>query len=107
MPLDFPSSPLLNDLYTFGGKTWKWDGAGWKSYNIGLTGPQGPQGIPGPTGPTGPAGSGVIPGGYVSTLNGFTGGITLAAGDGINISSLSNIITIENQLYILIDGGIY
>jgi hypothetical protein len=37
MPLDFPSSPSLNDLYTFNGKTWKWDGYGWISYNIGLT----------------------------------------------------------------------
>jgi len=59
MPLDFPSTPSLNDLYTFGGKTWKWDGAGWISYNIGLTGPQG---IQGPTGPTGAAGSTTLDG---------------------------------------------
>ena len=67
MPLDFPSSPSLNDLYTFGGKTWKWDGAGWKSYNIGLTGPQGPQGLQGPTGPTGPTGAA-----GVTTLDGLS-----------------------------------
>ena len=82
MPLDFPTSPVLNELYTFGGKTWKWDGAGWVSYNVGListtgatgatgptgangvdgpTGPQGDQGIAGITGPTGPSGeSGAI-----------------------------------------------
>jgi hypothetical protein len=56
MPLNFPTSPVLNQLYTFNGKTWKWDGAGWVSYNIGLTGPQGPQGNTGATGATGPQG---------------------------------------------------
>jgi hypothetical protein len=71
MPLDFPSSPGLNDLYTFNGKTWKWDGSGWISYNIGLTGPVGPQGSIGPTGPTG-----AIPTDYVISFNGSTGIVT-------------------------------
>jgi len=66
MPLDFPTSPVLNQLYTFGGKTWKWDGAGWISYNVGLIGPTGAigntgatgsQGIQGVTGATGATGS--------------------------------------------------
>jgi hypothetical protein len=62
MPLDFPTSPVLNQLYTFNGKTWKWDGAGWVSYNFALvgaggsgggsTGAQGNTGATGPTGPT-------------------------------------------------------
>src|SRR6056300_650713 len=30
MPLDFPASPSLNDEYTFGNKTWIWNGAAWK-----------------------------------------------------------------------------
>jgi len=29
MPLDFPSSPSLNQIYTFSGRTWKWNGEGW------------------------------------------------------------------------------
>jgi len=29
MPLDFPVSPSLNDTYTFGDKTWIWNGQGW------------------------------------------------------------------------------
>lgn len=29
MPLDFPTSPAVNDTYTFSGKTWKWNGEGW------------------------------------------------------------------------------
>ena len=29
MPIDFPNSPSLNDLFTSGSTTWKWDGAKW------------------------------------------------------------------------------
>jgi len=28
--LNFPSSPTLNQTYTFEGKTWKWNGTGWQ-----------------------------------------------------------------------------
>jgi hypothetical protein len=74
MPLDFPTSPVLNQLYTFGGKTWKWDGAGWISYNVGLVGPTGAIGPIGVTGPTG-----AIPTDYVISINGITGIITNVA----------------------------
>lgn len=33
MPLDFPTSPALNDTYTFSGKTWRWNGEGWQLVN--------------------------------------------------------------------------
>ena len=104
MPLDFPTSPVLNELYTFGGKTWKWDGAGWVSYNVGLIGPAGPTGATGPQGiqgPTGPIGD------YVISVGGKTGSIGLTAGNGIEITTASNTFTITNQLYTLIDGGSY
>jgi len=29
MILDFPANPSVNDTYSFGGKTWIWNGAGW------------------------------------------------------------------------------
>ena len=29
MPLDFPSSPSVNDTYSYGGTTWIWDGSAW------------------------------------------------------------------------------
>lgn len=29
MPINFPSSPTLSDTYTFGGKTWTYNGVGW------------------------------------------------------------------------------
>ena len=69
MPLNFPSSPAVNDQYTFGGRTWIWNGSAWDSYNPGISG-------------------------YVSALNGFTGGVTLAAGSGINLTGSANVITI-------------
>lgn len=29
MPLNFPASPNLNDTYSYGGKTWIWNGSAW------------------------------------------------------------------------------
>ena len=29
MAINFPSSPALNETYTFGSKSWYWNGAGW------------------------------------------------------------------------------
>ena len=52
MPLDFPTSPAVNQSYTFGGRTWIWDGSAWNSYNLGITT-------------------------YVSTVNGLTGNVNV------------------------------
>lgn len=59
MPLNFPTSPSVNDTYTYGSQTWKWDGTAWNLVIITPTGPQGPTGPTGPavTGPTGPTGA--------------------------------------------------
>jgi len=29
MTIDFPSSPTLNQRYTFNGRTWQWNGSAW------------------------------------------------------------------------------
>lgn len=29
MPLNFPSSPSLDQTYTFSGRAWRWNGAAW------------------------------------------------------------------------------
>lgn len=29
MPINFPSSPAINQTYTFNGKNWYWNGTGW------------------------------------------------------------------------------
>lgn len=52
MPIDFPNSPALNQEFTVGLTTWKWDGVKWV-----IKESQGPIGPTGPTGATGPAGS--------------------------------------------------
>lgn len=60
MPIDFPNSPALNELFTVGDQTWYWDGSVWRISNTqGATGPTGPIGPTGPsvTGPTGPTGA--------------------------------------------------
>ena len=68
MPLNFPDSPSLNQIYTSGSNSWQWDGTVWNAISssivgidgtngapgaTGATGATGPQGIQGPTGPQG------------------------------------------------------
>lgn len=28
--INFPTSPVVNDAYTFGSRTWIWNGSGWE-----------------------------------------------------------------------------
>jgi hypothetical protein len=53
-PIDFPNAPEINDEFTSGNTTWKWDGVSWNTIRTPIVGPTGPQGEIGPTGPTGP-----------------------------------------------------
>jgi len=98
MPIDFPNSPTLNQLFSAGDQLWYWDGSVWRisvaQGPVGPTGPTGSQGVTGPTGaastvtgPTGPTGStgptgpvfNNIDGGASNTLYGGTP--TIDAGD--------------------------
>lgn len=62
MPLDFPNTPNVNDLFQVGDSYFIWDGSGWSRVSglVGPTGPTGPTGpasnVTGPTGATGPTG---------------------------------------------------
>ena len=62
MPIDFPNSPVLNEEYTTGGRTWKWNGSVWLAIGTsspvqGLTGLQGAaQGVQGLQGTQGTQG---------------------------------------------------
>jgi hypothetical protein len=60
MPIDFPNAPSVNDSFTSGATTWKWNGSVWKVVRdfapTGATGPTGPQGQTGATGLTGVTG---------------------------------------------------
>ena len=75
MPLDFPPTPSVNELYTYGGYSWIWTGSAWNVYsasptgNTGATGPTGPQGNTGPTG--------AFPTDYVISIDGITGAVNL------------------------------
>lgn len=55
MAINFPTNPTLDEVYTEGDRSWKWNGSAW-DLNTSL--------LPlGPTGPTGPAGPGLPTGG--------------------------------------------
>ena len=60
MPIDFPNSPSVNDEFTSGSTTWRWDGTVWKVIRdfapTGATGPTGPTGAQGNTGAVGQTG---------------------------------------------------
>ncbi len=30
MTIDFPTSPVTGQSYTFNGRTWQWNGSGWE-----------------------------------------------------------------------------
>lgn len=32
MAISFPESPQLNDIYTYGNRSWKWNGYAWDIY---------------------------------------------------------------------------
>lgn len=70
MPLDFPTSPTLNEIYTFGGRSWKWNGTAWDVYSATSV---------------------------VNTLNGLTGTVGLSAGSNITVTSAGNTITISSS----------
>ena len=66
MPINFPSSPTIGDVYSYNTRNWKWDGTAWYQVTLtfGPTGPTGPTGttgddstVPGPTGPGGTNGT--------------------------------------------------
>ena len=64
MPINFPDTPSVNDEFTSGSTTWRWDGTVWKVVRdfaptgaTGATGAQGNTGAVGQTGPTGAQGN--------------------------------------------------
>lgn len=45
MPIDFPNSPTINDIYTVDGRSWRWTGSVWESVTVTISGPTGPAGV--------------------------------------------------------------
>lgn len=93
MAINFPTSPSVNDIYTYGDRRWIFNGTSWISTVypnriLNITGPTGSQGPVGPTGAQGPTGVGY-------SINGITNtNITLTGGTGISVNSSSNTITV-------------
>ena len=77
MPISFPSSPSLNDVYTYSGRSWKWNGEVWLALGTvqGTTGAQGSIGIgfQGVQGPLGIQGSQGLQGQSIQGLQGNQG----------------------------------
>ena len=100
MPISFPLNPTLNQVYTYNGFTWRWDGEGWEpGVAIGATGATGPQGIQGPIGATGSGATGAT--GVQGTL-GATGATGLIGATGLSANLIavnSNIVPAANVAY--------
>jgi hypothetical protein len=54
--IDFPNSPAVDDTFTVGSITWKWNGATWQSQGISVAGPAGAAGTNGTNGTNGAPG---------------------------------------------------
>lgn len=71
MQLDFPTSPAPNQVYSLNGKSWKWNGDAWETYNDNL---------------------GVD---FVETVNGATGEIDVVGGTDISVSTAGKTVTVN------------
>jgi len=100
--INFPDTPQVDDEFTAGSRTWKWDGTAWRivSVSVGPTGPTGQVGNLGPQGPTGPQGD-TGPQGPQGTSINFVGAVS----DVASLPSTGNSI---NDAYIVdADGDLY
>lgn len=73
MPLDFPSNPLLNQVYAANGKAWRWNGYAWETHNVSLAV------------------------NYVSDVNGISGSVSLTAGSNVTITKSGQTLTISSS----------
>lgn len=73
MPLDFPPSPSVGTIYSFGGNSWRWNGYAWESYSS----------------------AGVST--YVETLNGLSGAVAISgSGDlGVTVTGQSIVLSVD------------
>jgi hypothetical protein len=89
MSINFPNSPSINDLYTFGTRTWRWSGSAWDllfSGTQGYTGSQGTIGYTGSQGGVGFTGSQGLDGSIGFTGSRGSTGFTGSAGTSDEIS---------------------
>ena len=84
--LDFPTSPVLNDVYTANGKSWRWNGTSWVSTNTGYTGSQGTTGY-----------TGSIPQTSVQSTTSASSITPTSTNDLVSVSALAVTLTVNNQ----------
>jgi hypothetical protein len=93
MSINFPSSPSVNDEYTFGGKTWIWTGSKWNFIQESI--------LPDPRIVTAPATSGTLTiNGDVTDVyvaEGLTGAITFAQPSGTPVDAQKLLIRLEDD----------
>ena len=77
MAIDFPSSPSIDDTYTYGGKTWIWNGYAWKLSTTSSV---------------------------VASLNGLTGNLSVTAGDNISVTVSGTDIVVGADLPLATTG---
>jgi hypothetical protein len=83
MPLNFPDSPTLNQVYTSGSNSWQWDGTAWNAISSSL--------VVSSYGPTGPTGATAVFNSTIETIN-FSENVNC-------ISFTVTGITSSNQVY--------
>lgn len=84
--INFPTTPALNDVYTFGTYSWKWDGSGWQRLaNIALS-----------------VTSGTVTSVGVSSVGTYAGALTI----GSSPITGSGTITITPNLFSSVEAGI-
>jgi len=105
MPISFPSSPVLNQQYTYSGHTWQYNGTVWQSVGTaqGVQGVQGianqgVQGLAGTAAAQGLQGPQGLQGGGFNQLQGTTGIQGIQGISGTTILSSSNTFTSNNTI---------
>jgi hypothetical protein len=69
MAINFPTGVSIGYIYTYGGRSWQWNGVAWDSYPVDAN--------------------------FVTFVNGFTGNVAITGGTAINVANSSNIVTIS------------
>ena len=83
MALNFPTSPAVNQVYTFNGYSWKWNGTSWVTATF-IVGPTGATGAVGVTGATGIQG--------VIGVSGATGAVGVTGATGVGITGATGVV---------------